>query len=358
MFTGDEGALGGGPPAQGRFEYWRDLVRRTRVCDATSAHVDTFTARVRRLELGPVAFLGTSFPSARLRRTERMIRSSDEEVLHLTLLTAGRQLLGRGREQRERFGPGDLHLLDSSHPYDTLLFGTPSAGPGQESVEGPVEGPGPVEGVGIDLPASLLPVPAHRLRDLFGRRLSGRQGTGALLAQFLLGLERQAALLQPAEAARLGAVVADLVGAWVAGELDAGHTLPHDARQRATVESVRAFVWRNLHDPALTPPVIAAAHHISVSHLHRLFTRYSHGETVAAYIRGRRLRKAHRDLADPALRALPIQGVAARCGFPGASEFGRAFRTVYGLTPREYRYRALGRPAGEEALGGEPAALR
>ncbi|MET8543940.1 helix-turn-helix domain-containing protein [Kitasatospora sp. NPDC004799] len=324
-----------GRSAQERFEHWRDLVGRTRVCDATSAHADSFSAQVRRAELGPVALLGTSFPSARFRRTERMVRQSDDEVYHLTLLTAGGMALRRADDQRETFGVGDLSLVDSSHPYDmhSLDVGAPA-----ESR---------IAGVGVDLPASLLPVPAHRLRDLLGRRLCGREGTGALLADFLLGLDRRAAALQPAETGRLGAVVVDLVAAWIAGELDAADVLPPDARQRAVVEDVRAFVRRNLHNPGLTPPVVAAAHHLSVSHLHRLFTRYSHGETVAAFIRGRRMAKAHRELADPALRALPIQGIAARCGIPGASEFSRAFKAAYGLSPREYRQRALSGAAPE-----------
>ncbi|MEU1289517.1 helix-turn-helix domain-containing protein [Kitasatospora sp. NPDC005856] len=324
-------AGGDGLSAEERFEHWRDLVGRTRVCDATSAHADRFTAQVRRVDLGPVALLGTSFPSARFRRDERMVRRSDEELYHLTLLTAGGQDLRRADDQRETFGVGDLTLVDSSSPYDVRCFGVDA--PGRERSG--------AAGVGIDVPASLLPVPPHRVRALLGRRLSGREGTGALLAEFLLGLDRRAAGLTPAETCRLGTVVVDLVSAWIAGELDTDDVLPQDARQRAVVESVRAFVRRNLHDPGLTPPVVAAAHHLSVSHLHRLFTQYSHGETVAAFIRAQRMRKAHRDLADPALRTLPIQNIAARCGIPGASEFSRAFKAAHGLSPREHRRLAL-----------------
>ncbi|MFG2919679.1 hypothetical protein ACGF0D_43280 [Kitasatospora sp. NPDC048298] len=100
---GEQTAGGDGASARERFENWRDLLVRTRVCDATSAHVDTFTAQVRRFELGPVALLGTSFPSERFHRTERMIRSCDEEIYHLTLLTAGHHTLTRADDQRETF---------------------------------------------------------------------------------------------------------------------------------------------------------------------------------------------------------------------------------------------------------------
>jgi AraC-like DNA-binding protein len=79
-----------------------------------------------------------------------------------------------------------------------------------------------------------------------------------------------------------------------------------------------------LHDPDLGPAVLAAAHHISTSYLHRLF-RADGDLTVAAWIRGRRLERARHGLADPALRALPISRIAARCGFADHVAFTRAF---------------------------------
>ncbi|MFE2411754.1 hypothetical protein ACFXDE_25735 [Kitasatospora sp. NPDC059408] len=97
-----------------------------------------------------------------------MIRRSDQELYHLTLLTSGVHGLRRGRDQAETFGVGDFALIDSSTPHDVRMFGDRAPGAG---------GPD-VAGVGIDLPVSLLPVPPHQLRDLLGRRLSGRGAQG------------------------------------------------------------------------------------------------------------------------------------------------------------------------------------
>ncbi|MFE9429269.1 helix-turn-helix domain-containing protein [Kitasatospora sp. NPDC006697] len=302
----------------------------------TSDHVDVFTAQVRRVELGPVVLLGTSFPSIQVRRTERMIRRYDEELCHLTMLTTGGgRVAGHRTDGARTIGAGDLHLVSSSHPYDSQFSGIPGTGAAH----------GRVDGLGLDLPASLLPFPPDRLRDLHGRGVSDRGGTAAILAQFLTGLDRQAAALAPAEADRLGAVVVDLVAAWIARELDAEAALPEDTRHRAMLRSVREFVRRNLHDPALTPPVIAAAHHVSLSYLHRLFTQDAHGETLGAFIRRQRLRKARRDLADPALHAVPIHVIAARCGIVQASVFTRAFRAAYGISPSELRRQAMSEAA-------------
>ncbi|MFF0416277.1 helix-turn-helix domain-containing protein [Kitasatospora sp. NPDC004745] len=320
--------------AKDRFEYWRDVLAKSRECETTSAQADSFEADLRYAELGPVVLMGSSFPSAQFRRTGQMIRRSDQELYYLTLLVSGSHGLRRGRDQVETFHVGDLALIDSSTPHDVRMLGdrTPD-GAGLK-----------VTAIGIDIPRSLLPVPGRLVRDLLGRRFSASEGSGALLTQFILGLERQALTLGPPEAARLGEAVVDLTAAWVARELDALPVLPQETRRRALMEGVRAFIRHNLHDPGLTPAVIAATHHISVSHLHRVFTHESHGETLAAAIRTQRLRKAHRELADPALRTVPVHAVATRCGIPRAAEFSRAFRSAYGLSPREHRRRARAGP--------------
>ncbi|MFD9396048.1 helix-turn-helix domain-containing protein [Streptomyces sp. NPDC060000] len=316
-------------PAEDRFDFWREALGRTRSSDMVSAHADDFWAELRLMELGPVTVLPLSFLPTRFWRSPKMARASDPEVYHLSLLLDGGLTLEHAG-RNGTFGPGDVHLADSSRPYDLR-----PAGHGEHRA---------VRGVGVDFPRALLPLPSHRVREVLGRGLSGRQGLGALLTEFLVGLDRQADTLRPSDAPRLGTVVLDLVSAWFAQVLDDEEALPQETRRRVTAERVRAFIRQNLHDPELTPPVIAAAHHISLSYLHRIFQEQPQGEsgeTVAAWIRGRRLEAARRDLADPSLCATPIHTIAARWGFPRASDFTRAFRAQYGSPPREYRLQAL-----------------
>jgi hypothetical protein len=51
--------------------------------------------------------------------------------------------------------------------------------------------------------------------------------------------------------------------------------------------TIHAFIQRPVSDPDLSPETIAAAHHISLRLLHKLFSE--EGETVAGWIRTRRL---------------------------------------------------------------------
>jgi len=318
-------------PAEDRFDYWRELIGRTRSSDIISAHAADFWAEHRLMELGPVTVWPSSFLPTRYHRSPRMVRQSDPELYHLTLLIDGELALEHAG-RTESFGPRTLHLAESSRPYDLRPYHDGPADDGQRPV---------IRGVGVDFPRALLPVSPRRVRELLGRGLPGQEGVGALLMDFLTSVERQATTLRPSDAPRLGTVVLDLVSAWCAQVLDAEAALSRETRQRALVESIRAFMRQNLHNPDLTPPVIAAAHHISLSYLHRIFQQESQGETVAAWIRRRRLEGAHRDLADPSLRGTPIQTVAARWGIPRASDFTRAFRAAYGLSPTEYRQQAL-----------------
>jgi len=111
--------------------------------------------------------------------------------------------------------------------------------------------------------------------------------------------------------------------------------LPPDARERTTLLRVHAFVDQHLGDADLTPARIASAHHMSLRHLHRLFQ--AQDNTVAAWVRTRRLERCRRDLADPGLLAVPVSAVAARWGLPDAAHFSRLFRAAYGVSPAEYR---------------------
>ncbi|MDX2862201.1 AraC-like ligand-binding domain-containing protein, partial [Streptomyces scabiei] len=313
-----------------RFDVWRERIDPTRPSDATSIHASDFWATAHLMEMGPVAVMSMSALPANYRRSSKMIRQSDPERYHLSLLLDGELALEHAA-RREVFGSWDLHVVDSSQPYD--LRATDDR---QRRA---------VKGIGIDFPKASLPMPPDRIRPLLGRRLPGQDGVGALLTEFLVNIDRQAETLQPCDAPTLGVTLLDLVSAWFASLVSAEATLQPETRRRVTAECVQAFIWKNLRDPELTPSAIATAHHISVSYLHRIFQQ-SPGEPVATWIRNRRLEGAHCDLANPSLRNRPIHAVASYWCFPRPSDFARAFRSAYGLSPQQHRSQALSGHAG------------
>lgn len=159
------------------------------------------------------------------------------------------------------------------------------------------------------------------------------------MAHALLSSVTDAGCQGPADASRLGSIVVDLVSAVLARRLEAGRGVPDDAYQRTLVLQIESFIERQLGNPDLSPRTIAVHHHISVSHLHRLFR--ARGTTVARSIRQRRLERARRDLSDPALHGVPIHRIATRWGFADHATFTRAFTSLYDSSPSEHRHRPL-----------------
>jgi AraC-like DNA-binding protein len=121
--------------------------------------------------------------------------------------------------------------------------------------------------------------------------------------------------------------------------------MPFPTPQHALTAQIQASIRENLGDPRLTPPAIAADHHISLRYLHKLFERDGH--TVAGWIRERRLEQCRRDLADPRLAARSIHAIATRWGFTSPAHFSRAFRGAYGFSPRQFRRQSTTVHAGE-----------
>ncbi|MFJ1746454.1 helix-turn-helix domain-containing protein [Streptomyces sp. NPDC088116] len=304
-------------PTEDRFEAWTQRVGRTHApLDLSSDRAADYHAHQRLIELGDVVVWPATFDSLVFRRTPKLVRQSDPEMYHLSLLLQG-EAGATWDKQEATYRNSDIHINSSSRSYEIFT------------------GSNPVTIVGVEIPRALVALPDRRADQAVGRPVSGRGGVGALLSQFLAQFVSDTGTYQPQEASLLGTVVADLVTAVFAHVLDADLLMPPETHSRTLVLRIKAFIRRHLGDPELTPDQIAAAHHISRSHLYRLFQ--ADGLSVGAYIREQRLKNARRDLADPALRTMPIHAVAARWGFPRPADFTRAFRTLYGIPPSELR---------------------
>ena len=297
-------------------------------CDdpmAVRADPAGFQARVRALGLADLGVCELACSAADVRRTSKLIRRADPELYSIIVPLRGRLMVAQGERDAE-LGTADIGLYSSSHPFQVRLA------PGTTLLR-------------AQLRRELLPLPVSKIDRLLATPLPGRSGVGALLSAFLTQLTGDVTY-SPADATRLGSVAVDLLTAVLAHHLDT--EAPENARQAALLPRITAFIQRHLDDPDLSPGAIAAAHHISVSYLHRLFQEQE--VTVAAWIRRRRLDRAARDLADTGLRDLSIHRVAVRWGFTDHATFTRAFSAAYDVPPREYRRRALDRREPDDEL--------
>jgi AraC-like DNA-binding protein len=259
-------------------------------------------------------------------RAQRHIRPMDAELYQIDVHVRGRGVFAQnGREAC--LAPGDLTLIDLSRPcrwdYSSAQF------------------------VAVVFPRALLPMQRDQLNRLSGVRIPGDRGLGALISSLARQLPQRLDDCGPADQARLGTAILDFIAAALAARLDRAQQVPPDSRQRELLLRVLAFIEERLGDPELSPATIAAAHHISLRYLYKLFDIEQ--TTVASWIRRRRLERCRRDLLDPTLRAEPVHVVGARWGFASAASFSRAFRAAHGLPPAEYRtLHTAPRPAAED----------
>lgn len=94
-------------------------------------------------------------------------------------------------------------------------------------------------------------------------------------------------------------------------------------------------IEKNLKSPRLDAEALAALVCVSVRKLYRCFEKRD--ESVHGYILKRRLQGAARDLVDPSIGSYSISAAAYEWGFCDPSHFSRAFKKVYGCSPKEYR---------------------
>jgi AraC-like DNA-binding protein len=179
-----------------------------------------------------------------------------------------------------------------------------------------------------------LAIEHYRLALAGYREAGDRRGAGRVLHRLGKVLAETGQLASAREHLSEAVTILDELGHPEAASID----LPAPAlnpRQRALFGRIQAFTESRLADPELSPDGIAAAHHISVRSLYKLFQ--AEDTTVAAWIRTRRLEHCRQDLVDPALAERPIGAIAARWGFASPAQFNRAFRAEYDVTPGEYR---------------------
>lgn len=172
-----------------------------------SSYADDFRASQRVLDLGGVTVWSLAFQPLVFRRTPKLIRQSDPETYHLSLVVRG---TGSGvwRHRETQYKPDDLLVNSSSLPNDVHSIGAP------------------VSTVALEIPKALVPLPRDAARRIIGVPVSAREGMGALLARFLIQLTEDTAAYQPTDGPRLGTVLTDLAAALFAHLLEAGACLP------------------------------------------------------------------------------------------------------------------------------------
>jgi AraC-like DNA-binding protein len=121
---------------------------------------------------------------------------------------------------------------------------------------------------------------------------------------------------------------------------------PLAARLKAHMADERAY-----RDEGLTIAALAARLGEQEYRLRRLINGSLGHRNFAQFLNGYRLAEVKTALADPSQREVPILTIALDAGFGSLGPFNRAFREAEGMTPSEFRTRALSGALADSGIG-------
>ena len=307
-------------PARERMEFWSESSRDAyHPVEIRSPDRERFWAQMWGYELGPISLFRIVAAANTMIRTSRAIASGDPECLHLEVILKGQ--MNAAQEGRTGIArSGDVISYETSHPAI-------------------VRADRPFESLVVRVPKSLLGREAEEITSHTAIALSGcdplPKAAATFFGRLASALEAQTVSAEESPAAVDHAV--DLIRSLYSGS--GRHGESQHLRSRAEILlSIESFIEANLGDPELDPDDIARATFISTRYLHKLFEL--EGTSVCRWIRRSRLECCRRDLADPELGHRTILAIASQWGLPGPQHFSRAFRSAYGVSPRELRRQA------------------
>lgn len=180
-----------------------------------------------------------------------------------------------------------------------------------------------------------LDLPDRVMHAQLATRLRARDPLPQIVAGYLADLAANAVYLPEDQRRALERPTLDLIRTLVTSTAGDEFRAREPLHASLGVRMVE-YVKMHLTDPDLTIGAVAAVHGISERYAYLVLAKA--GINLAEWVRTRRLDGAAEELRRPGAAA-PISDVAFRWGFPDHANFTRAFRRVYGMSPREYRGR-------------------
>lgn len=293
-----------------RVAYWKETTSRYfgQLDTETEAATD-FDARMTVYDVGMLKVFRIVGPSHVVRRTRPCADNPAADTYKLVLRSAGRGVVEQcGR--RVALGPGDWSIYDPRVPYS--LFN---------------------EGVGELL---VIQIPRHHLRDfrfdqLHASACADQRAAGlyTICASFLGSMAQQIDSLSNGVAPALADTVLGLVTSTLATDKEGGdgaHALPAVMRMR-----VKQHVNAHLGESDLSIDRIAREMRCSKRYLHRVFE--DEGITLDRYIWRTRLERCREALGQAGHKS--ASGIAFAWGFNSYAHFCRAFKSHFGISPRD-----------------------
>ncbi|SDC04439.1 AraC-type DNA-binding protein [Raineyella antarctica] len=296
-------------------DLWREAMGETFYgLEPAAAHPSTGeppTGRVRAIALDDVGVYSIAGNEQALTRSPRAVRHHPSDILKVCLVVHGAATLEQSGNVVSVL-PGEFALYDTERPYRLTQHGTWDVRV-------------------MTVHRSALDLHDRQVRRLLERPHPADSGAGVLYASYLAGVVDGADPDAAAISRHLRDAGISLLRAALTRDLDP----VLEARADVVAEQVLAFVRANLADEGLSLEKVAHSQNLSTRTVQRLLAQQ--GVTFTTLLRTSRLEAIRRDLADPALRHLPIGTLAAHAGVHDQAWLSRTFRKAYGTSPSDFR---------------------
>ncbi|WP_193172632.1 helix-turn-helix domain-containing protein [Nisaea nitritireducens] len=188
--------------------------------------------------------------------------------------------------------------------------------------------------ISLIIPRDMLEGALKSQNDQHLRTLSGEEPMVKLLRDHMMSLKALASQMSHRQAIEIAPATVGLTAACLNAAIDQEAPSQTAGVAMAQLTMIRRFIEANLSESDLSAEWIARRVGASRSKLYQLFDVFG---GVGAYIRDRRLRRALLALTDERSKHRPIYDIALASGYTSDAAFSRAFRTRYGIAPRDVR---------------------
>lgn len=301
-----------------RFEYWYETSRKVLgPFETRPDHPTGFEGDLRHLRLPGMAFSIFRCNGLTAWRTKRQAALLNDIVHILVQLNGNARITQDGREAE--LGVRDLCIVD--------------VGKFASSIQSRDACCLVIEVTRRDCEVRLGP-----LARWTARRVNGQRGGGTLASTFAQLLPDQITYLSPSSQSQVKLQLLDLVA--LALKDSEGDDFGHSSARLASLLRLKSVVDDNLSNCSATCEDLASAAGISVRYANQLLD--AEHTSLQRLLFSRRIEKCQAALADPAQAHRQISDIAYSWGFGDVSHFGRLFKAMVGMPPRDYRKRRLG----------------
>lgn len=303
--------------AQANVAAWREAVATLFEVDELAAgESGPFRADLQSYVMGPVLFGRSRASGQRFRRTaETVARSGVDHIVVQLYVKGGYQ--GVVGALPIRVEPGDICVLDLAQTLETRATA--------------------FENFNLVIPRPMIDRRVPQPEALHGLVLPADSVLTRLLARHFVTLFDCAPRMTFDECAAVVEGTISLIVACLSGELERRDAARGDAGNLSLIR-IRQHIEARLEAADLSADSVAAHFGLSRATLYRMFSPLG---GVAEHIRSRRLHRAFFDLAAATADGPRVGEVARRWNLGSETNFSRAFKAAYGVSPKAARAAAL-----------------